>query len=182
MIQLNEYPDRNFSQAGCCRLWDCSSRLFDQRTESVAYPVGSQDSRYQVSVVPCQMGVHFFCRPWPGHLGIQSVADFLAVVVFVLGICLYTLLFCIGVGDILLIFALEDGLFFEVASGCHALDIFEDTEPSLPQPPDSVCGSGERRISRFGRPAKKRFRLPSVKRFPPRPRTRPSLSDRRTGR
>ena len=59
---------------------------------------------------------------------------FLAGVASALGIGLYAFLFWLGVGDILLKFALEDGSFFEVATGCHALDIFEDTEPSLPQP------------------------------------------------
>jgi hypothetical protein len=92
------------------------------------------------------------------------------------------LLFCLGVGDMLLIFALEDRSFFEMATACHALDIFEDTEPSLPQPPHSVCGSGAGRVSRFGRLAKKRVRLPSVRKFPSRQRTRPGLSERRTGR
>jgi hypothetical protein len=138
-----------------------------------------RDTRFQLFLV--RWACIFFAVLGLGIWAFNLLPIFLAVVVFVLGICLYSLLFCIGVGDILLIFALEDGLFFEVASECHALDIFEDTEPSLPQPPDSVCGSGERRISRFGRPAKKRFRLPSVRRFPSRPRTRPSLSDRRTG-
>jgi hypothetical protein len=107
---------------------------------------------------------------------------FLAGIASALGIGLYTFLFCIGVGDILLIFAFEDGSFFKMATGCHALDIFEDTEPSLSQPPDSVCGSGERLASRFGRLAKNRFCLPTVRRFPSRPRTHPGLSNRRTGR
>jgi hypothetical protein len=118
-------------------------------------------------------------------LGIWAFAlwpMFLAAVAFAFGIGLYTFLFCIGVGDILLIFAFEDESFFETATGCHALDIFEDTEPSLPQPPDLVRDSGERRVSRFGRLAKKRFRLSSAKRFSSRPRAYPGLSDRRTGR
>jgi hypothetical protein len=124
----------------------------------------------------------FFAVLGLGIWAFNLLPMFLVVVVGALGIGLCALLFCIGVGDILLIFALEDGSFFEMATGCHALYIFEDTEPSLPQPPDSVCGSGERRASRFGRLAKKRFCLPSVRRFPSRPRTHPSLSDRRTGR
>jgi hypothetical protein len=107
---------------------------------------------------------------------------FLAVVVFALGICLYALLLWLRIGDILLKFALEDGSFFEAATGCRALDIFEDPEPSLPEPREAVCSSGERRVWRFGRLAKKRFRLPSGRRFPSRPRTSPGLSDRRTGR
>jgi hypothetical protein len=40
---------------------------------------------------------------------------------------------CIGAGDILLDFALEDERFFELATRCHALSIVEDTEFSLPQ-------------------------------------------------
>jgi hypothetical protein len=107
---------------------------------------------------------------------------FLAVVVFALGICLYALLLWLGVGDIFLKFALEDGWFFELSTGCHALTICEDTEPSLPQPGDSVCGSGVRRVSRFRRLAKRRFRPPSAWRFPSRPRTSLGLSDTRTGR
>jgi hypothetical protein len=38
------------------------------------------------------------------------------------------LVLCVGSGDILLIFALEDERFFELATRCHALSIFEDTE------------------------------------------------------
>jgi hypothetical protein len=41
---------------------------------------------------------------------------------------------CIGAGDILLDFALEYERFFELATRCRALSIFEDTEFSLPQP------------------------------------------------
>jgi hypothetical protein len=115
---------------------------------------------------------------WAFHL----LPMFLAVVVCALGICFYAFLFWLGVGDILLKFVLEDGSFFEVATGCHALEIFEDTEPLLPQPRDSVLGSGERRLSRFGCLAKMRFRLPSARRFPTRPRTSPGLNDRRTRR
>ena len=124
----------------------------------------------------------FFALLGLGIWAFNLLPIFLALVVFALGIGLYALLFCIGVGDIFLIFALEDGSFFEMATGCHALDIFEDTEHTLPQPPHLICGSGEGRVSRSGRLAKKRFRLPSVRRFPSRPRTSRGLSERRTGR
>jgi hypothetical protein len=124
----------------------------------------------------------FFAVLGLGIWAFNLLPMFLVVVVGALGIGLCALLFCIGVGDILLIFAFEDGSFFEMAIGCHALDIFEDTETSLPRPPDSVSGSGKLRVTRFGRLARKRFRLSSVRRFPPGPRTRPNLSERRTGR
>ena len=41
---------------------------------------------------------------------------------------------CIGAGDILLDFALQDERLFELATRSHALSFFEDTELSLPQP------------------------------------------------
>jgi hypothetical protein len=107
---------------------------------------------------------------------------FAAVVVLALGICFYALLLWLRIGDILLKFALEDGTFFEVVTGCLALDIFEDTEPTLPQPREPACGAGERRVPRFGRLEQKRFLLPSGGRFPSRRRTSRGLSDRRTGR
>jgi hypothetical protein len=143
-----------------------------------------RDTRFQLFLVRCVCA--FFAVLSLGIWAFNLLPMFLAVVVSALGIGLYTFLFYIGVGDILLIFAFEDGPFFEMATGCQALNIFEDTEPSLPQPPDLVCGSGKRRASRFDRLAKKRFCLPSVRRFPSRPRTHPGthpgLSDRRTGR
>jgi hypothetical protein len=40
---------------------------------------------------------------------------------------------CIDAGDILLDFAREDERFFELATRCHALSIFEDREFSPPQ-------------------------------------------------
>ena len=58
---------------------------------------------------------------------------FLAVGVVAEGVFLLFLMLCIGAGDILLDFALEDARFFELATRCHALSIFEDTEFALPQ-------------------------------------------------
>jgi 8-oxo-dGTP pyrophosphatase MutT (NUDIX family) len=58
---------------------------------------------------------------------------FLAVGVVAEGVFLLFLLLCIGAGDILLDFALEDERFFELAIRCHALGIFEDTEFAPPQ-------------------------------------------------
>jgi hypothetical protein len=139
-----------------------------------------RDTRFQLFLV--RWTCTFFAVLGLGIWTFNLLPMFLAVVVCALGIGVFALLFCIGVGDILLIFAFEDGSFFEMVTGCHALDIFEDTEPSPPQPPHSVCGSGKGRVSRFGRLAKKRFRLPLVRRFPSRPRTRPGLSERRPGR
>ena len=59
---------------------------------------------------------------------------FLALGVVAEGVFLLFLMLCIGAGDILLDFALEDEQFFELATRCHALSIFEDTEFSIPQP------------------------------------------------
>jgi hypothetical protein len=61
---------------------------------------------------------------------------FLNVSVIAEGIFLFFLVLCIGAGDILLDFALEDQRFFELAKRCHALSIFEDTEFVLPQSVD----------------------------------------------
>jgi hypothetical protein len=41
---------------------------------------------------------------------------------------------CISAGDILLVVAMEDEWFFELATRCHALSICEEPEFSLPQP------------------------------------------------
>jgi hypothetical protein len=139
-----------------------------------------RDTRLQLFLVRWACG--FFCVLGLGIWAFNLWPMFLAGIVFALGICFCASLLWLGVGDLLLKFTLEDGSFFKVATGCRALDICEDREPSLPQPRDSVCGSGEGRVSRFGRLAKKRFRLPSGRRFPSRPRTSAGLSDRRTGR
>jgi hypothetical protein len=138
-----------------------------------------RDTRLQLFLI--RWACTFFAVLGLGIWAFNLLPMFLAVVVCALGIGLCTLLFYIEVGDILLIFAFEDGSFFEMATGCHALDIFEDTEPYLPQPSNSVFGSGQGRVSRFGRLTKKRFCLPSV-RFPYRPRTLPGLSERRSRR
>jgi hypothetical protein len=58
---------------------------------------------------------------------------FLAVGVVAEGVFLFFLVLCIGAGGILLDFALEDERFFELATRCHALSIFEDTEFALTQ-------------------------------------------------
>jgi hypothetical protein len=83
---------------------------------------------------------------------------FLAVVVFALTICFHALLLWLGIGDILLKFALEDESFSEMVTGCHALNIFKDTEPSLPKTGDSVCGPGGWRVSKFGGFAERQLR------------------------
>jgi hypothetical protein len=139
-----------------------------------------RDARFQLFLV--RWACAFFCVLGLGIWAFNLWPMFLAVTVFALGICCCGSLLWLGVGDILLKFTLEDGSFFKVATGCHALDIFEDREPSLPQPRDSVCGFGEGGVSRFGRLSTKRFCLPSGRRFPSRPRTNPGLSDRRKGR
>ena len=66
--------------------------------------------------------------------GFSLVPMFLAVAVLVEGVCLFLLVLSIGAGDILLDFALEDENFFELATRCHALSVFEEVETCLPQP------------------------------------------------
>ena len=69
-----------------------------------------------------------------GIYGFSLTPTFLAVGVFAEGTFLFLLVLCISAGDILLDFALKDEWFFELATRCHALSIFEDIEFSLPQP------------------------------------------------
>ena len=136
------------------------------------------DTRLQLFLV--KWACSFFAVLGVGICGFSLLPMFLSVVLFALGISLFTLLLWLEIGDIFLRFALEDGCFFELATGCHALDIFEDTERSSFQPDNLDCGSGERQ--RFGRLNKRRFCPHPAWRFPSRPRTSPGLSDTRTGR
>ena len=80
------------------------------------------------------MDSHLLCHPWGNPLRIQIYADFLGGK----RPCSRRLSFCpigsLGTGDILLKIAFEDQRFFELATGCRALSIFQDTELSLPQP------------------------------------------------
>jgi hypothetical protein len=138
------------------------------------------DTRFQLFLV--KWACSFFAVLGVGICGFSLLPMFLFVVVFALGISFFALLLWLGLGDIFLRFALEDRCFFELATGCHALDIFEDTEPSPFQPGNLVCGSEEWRVSRFGRLTKRLFRPHPAWRFPSRPRTSPGLSDTRTGR
>jgi hypothetical protein len=54
--------------------------------------------------------------------------------VFAPAVCLIALLLWLGAGDIFLKFALEDERFYNLATESHALNVFEDTDLSLPQP------------------------------------------------
>ena len=63
-----------------------------------------------------------------GICGFKILPVFLAVGVLAEGVFLFLLVLCIGAGDLLLDFALEDERFFEFATRCHALNIFEVTE------------------------------------------------------
>jgi hypothetical protein len=116
----------------------------------------------------------------PGIWVLNLLPMFLAVVVFALTICFYALLLWLGIGDILLKFAFEDRSFFQMVTECHALNIFEDTEHSLPKTSDLICGLADRGVSEFGGFAKGWFRPPVGKRSPLDPRTsaNPGLSDK----
>ena len=101
------------------------------------------DTRFQLFLV--KWACSFFAILGVGICGFSLLPMFLSVVLFALGISLFALLLWLEVGDIFLRFALEDRCFFELATGCHALDIFEDTEPSSFQPDNlsAVPESGE---------------------------------------
>ena len=138
------------------------------------------DNRFQLFVV--KWACSFFAVLGVGVCGFSLLPMVLFGVVFAFGISLLALLLWVGVGDIFLRFALEDGCFFELATRSHALDIFEDPETPPHQPGYLVCGSGERRVSRFGGLTKRRFRPSPDRRWHSRPRTGPGLSDTRTRR
>jgi hypothetical protein len=63
--------------------------------------------------------------------GFSFMPMFLAAGVIAEGVFLFLLMLCIDAGDILLDFAMEDERFFELATRCHALSIFEDPLPSV---------------------------------------------------
>jgi hypothetical protein len=63
-----------------------------------------------------------------GICGFSFMPMFLAVGVVAEGIFFFFFVLCIDAGDILLDFVREDEGFFELATRCHALGIFEDTE------------------------------------------------------
>ena len=69
-----------------------------------------------------------------GFFGFRLVPMFFAVGILVQGASLFALLLWLGAGDIFLKFALEDERFYKMATDCHALSVFEDTEFSLLQP------------------------------------------------
>jgi hypothetical protein len=90
------------------------------------------DARFQFLLVSWTAA--FFAILGAALCGFKLMPMFLAASVFALGVCLFALLVCLGTGDIVLKFAFEDQRFFELATRCRALSIFEDTELSLPQP------------------------------------------------
>ena len=63
-----------------------------------------------------------------GICGFRMLPVFVAVGIIAEGVLLFLLVLCIGAGDILLDFALEDERFFDLAMRCHALSIFEVTD------------------------------------------------------
>jgi hypothetical protein len=67
-----------------------------------------------------------------GIFGFSFVPMLLAVGVVAEGVFLFLLMLCIDAGDILLDFAREDERFFELATQCHALSIFQDIPNDIP--------------------------------------------------
>ena len=87
--------------------------------------------------------LQFFLLKWTGALiaavaagicGFNLMPMFLATGVFAPAVFLIALLLWLGAGDIFLKFALEDERFYNLATQSHALNVFEDTDLSLPQP------------------------------------------------
>jgi hypothetical protein len=68
-----------------------------------------------------------------GVFGFSFMPMLLAVGVVAEGVFFFFFVLCIDAGDILLDFVREDEGFFELATRCHALGIFEDTEFAPPQ-------------------------------------------------
>jgi hypothetical protein len=68
-----------------------------------------------------------------GILGFSFMPMLLAVGVVAEAVFFFFFVLCIDAGDILLDFVREDEGFFELATRCHALGIFEDTEFAPPQ-------------------------------------------------
>jgi hypothetical protein len=91
-----------------------------------------RDAKFQLLLI--NWACTLFAVLGAGSWAFSLMPMFLAVSVVVEGVFLFLLVLCIEAGDILLDFALEDEPFFELATRCHALSIFEETEFSLPQP------------------------------------------------
>jgi len=91
-----------------------------------------RDSRLQLFVIKwaCAL-LAVLCA---GISGFNLVPMFLAVGILAQGAVLFGLLLWLGAGDMFLKFALEDERFYNLATESHALNVFEDTEFSLPQP------------------------------------------------
>jgi hypothetical protein len=85
-----------------------------------------RDPRFQSLLVDWACGL--LALLGAGIWGFRILPVFFAVGVIAEGIFLFLFALCIGAGDILLDFALEDERFFDLATRCHALSIFEVTE------------------------------------------------------
>jgi hypothetical protein len=80
--------------------------------------------------------------------GFNCLPMFLAAGLLAQGVCLFAVLLWLGAGDLLLEFALEDRQFFELATECGALIVFEDTDFSLPQPDNCFQSRATKRMAR----------------------------------
>jgi hypothetical protein len=69
-----------------------------------------------------------------GVCGFILAPTFWTIGVFAPCLFLFGLFLSIGVGDLFLKFAMEDRLFFDLATKKRALSVFEDDDRSLPQP------------------------------------------------
>jgi hypothetical protein len=105
-----------------------SSRLFDQhpKTLRILLVYKIRDTRFQLLLI--NWACTLLAVLGAGICGFDLMPMFLAVGAVAEGVFLFVLVLCIGAGDILLDFALEDERFFELATRCHALISFEDTK------------------------------------------------------
>ena len=90
-----------------------------------------RDTRFQLLLFNWTCGI--LALVGAGICGFTFMPMLLAVGVVAEGVFFFLFLLCIDAGDILLDLAREDEDFFEVATRCHALGIFEDTEFAPPQ-------------------------------------------------
>jgi hypothetical protein len=91
-----------------------------------------RDSRLQLFVL--QWSGALLAMVGAGIFGFSLIPMFLAMGIVVPGVCLFSVLLWLATGDMFLKFALEDERFFNLATACHALSVFEDTEYCVPQP------------------------------------------------
>jgi hypothetical protein len=118
--------------------------IFAYETGPLGYLISTRKALWMLLVHKIRDSrLQLFLLKWAGILlavlgagicGFNLMPLFLAMSVLAQGVCLFALLVWLGAGDMFLKFALEDERFYELATARHALNVFEDTDLSLPQP------------------------------------------------